>query len=95
MGLSWSVHVMTVPFNMASEVAVTLRVDVKSNRDGVGVSMVEMRVVVKIPRTVGIPTGSFPIYLISGLNAGLFHSRMKPPVTVHVRVTSSLGQRAP
>ena len=93
-GLSWSVHVMTVPFNMASGVAVTLRVDVKSNIIGVGVDMLEMRVAVKIPRSVSIPTGSFPRYLISSLNAGLFHSRMKPPVTVHVRVTSSPGQTA-
>ena len=95
MGLSWSVHVMAVPFNMASEVAVTLRVDVKSNRDGVEVGMLEMRVAVKTPRSVGIPIGSFPTYLISGFNARLFQSRLTPPVTVHVSVTSSPGQIAP
>ena len=94
MGLSWSVQVMTVPFNMASGVTVTLRVDVKSNRDGLGVGMLETRMVVKIPRSVGNPKGTFSRYLISGLNAGLFHSRLNPPVTVHVRVTSSPGQIA-
>ena len=89
-GLSWSLHVTTVPFNMASGVAVTLRVDVRSARGGV-----KVRVAVKIPR-----------FLISGgcsvarnrtiLNAVLLHSRLvAPPVTVHVRITSSLGQMAP
>jgi len=86
--LSNSVQVMTVPFNMASGASVTLRVEV---RDG----MTEVSVAVKIPRCITLPTGSFTAYLIVGLNATLLHSRAKRPVTVHVRVTSSLGQTAP
>ena len=86
---------MTVPFNMVSGVAVTLRVNVKSNRDGVGFDTIEMRVAVKIPRFLTVPSGSPSTYLISVVNAGLLHSRLIVPVTVHVRVTSSLGQTAP
>ena len=84
-GLSWSLHVTTVPFNMASGVAVTLRVDVRA----------EMRVAVKIPRDIGCPTGSFPTNRTTGLNAVLLHSKLTPPVTVHVSITSSLGHMAP
>ena len=85
MGLSWSLHVTIVPFNMASGVAVTLRVDVRA----------EMRVAVKMPRSTSCPLGSFPTNLTGLLNAVLLHSRLTPPVTVHVRITSSPGQMAP
>ena len=93
MGFSWSVQVMTVPLNMAS--GVTLRVDVKSNRDGVGFDTIEMRVAAKLPCSLTVPSGSPSTYLISVVNAGLLHSRLIVPVTMHVRVTSSLGQTAP
>ena len=85
MGLSWSLHVTTVPFNMASGVAVTLRVDVRSARGGV-----KVRVTVKIPRFLIRPTGSFTINVTGLLNAVLLHSKLVvPPVTMHVRITSS------
>ena len=58
-GLNWSLHVTTVPFNMATEVAFTLRVDVKSASGGVGFGASEVRVAVKIPRFTILPTGSF------------------------------------
>ena len=90
MGLSWSLHVTTVPFNMASGVAVTLRVDVRSARGGV-----KVRVAVKIPRLT-LRGCSVARNLTTGLNAVLLHSRLvAPPVTVHVRITSSLGQMPP
>ena len=95
MGLSWSLQVTTVPFNMASGVAVTLRVDVRSDSDGLKFSDSEVRVAVKIPRFTIRPTGSSSRYLITGLNAVLLHSRLTPPVTVHVSITSSPGQMPP
>ena len=79
MGLSWSLQVTTVPFNMAS--GVTLRVDVRG----------EMRVAVKMPRFIVNSKGSFTKYRTAGLNAVLLHSRLTPPVTVHVSITSSPG----
>ena len=87
MGLSWSLHVTTVPFNMATEVAFTLRVDVRA----------EMRVAVKMPRsTGGCPTGVSLRNRTTGLNLVLLHSRLvAPPVTVHVRITSSPGHMPP
>ena len=88
-GLSWSLHVTTVPFNMVSGVAVTLRVDVRSASGGVGFAASEMRVAVKIPRSIGRSKGSFSKYLTGLLNAVLLHSRLTPPTTVHVRITSS------
>ena len=88
-GLSWSLHVTTVPFNMASGVAVTLRVDVRSARGGV-----KVRVAVKIPRLT--LRGCSVTRNLTILNAVLLHSRLvAPPVTVHVRITSSLGHMAP
>ena len=89
-GLNWSLHVTTVPFNMAPGVAVTLRVDVRFANGGV-----KVRVAVKIPRFTISPTGSFIIYRTGRLNAALLHSRRNLPVTVHVRITSSPGQIAP
>ena len=89
-GLSWSLHVTTVPFNMASGVAVTLRMDVRSAWGGV-----KVRVAVKIPRTLIRPTGSFTKKVTGLLNAVLLHSRLVAPVTVHVSVTSSPGHMAP
>ena len=69
MGLSWSLHVTTVPFNMASRVAVTLRVDVRA----------EMRVAVKMPRsTGGCPTGVSLRNRTIGLNLVLLHTRLTP-----------------
>ena len=67
MGLSWSVQVMTVPFNMTSGVEVTFRVDIKSNKGGVGFAILETRVAVKIPRSTTLPTRSFSTYLIVGV----------------------------
>ena len=93
-GLNWSLHVTTVPFNMASGVTVTLRVDVRSARGGVGFAASEMSVTVKIPRSSGRSKGSFSKNLTI-LNAVLLHSKLTPPVTVHVSVTSSLGHMAP
>ena len=94
-GFNWSLHVTTVPFNMATEVAFTLRVDVRSASDGVGFAASEMRMAVKIPRSIGRSKGSFSKYRTGLLNAVLLHSRLTPPITVHVRVTSSPGQMAP
>ena len=94
-GLRWSLHVTTVPFNMASGVAVTLRVDARSASGGVGFAASEVRVAVNTPRFTVRPTGSSSKYLTTGLNAVLLHSRLVPPVTVHVSVTSSLGQMPP
>ena len=93
-GFNWSLHVTTVPFNMASGVTVTLRVDVRSARGGVGFAASEMSVAVKIPRSSGRSKGSFSKNLTI-LNAVLLHSKLTPPVTVHVRITSSLGHMAP
>ena len=93
-GFNWSLHVTTVPFNMASGVTVTLRVDVRSARGGVGFAASEMSVAVKIPRSSGCSKGSFSKNLTI-LNAVLLHSKLTPPVTVHVSVTSSLGHMAP
>ena len=91
MGLSWSLHVTTVPFNMASRVAVTLRVDVRSDRGGV-----KVRVVVKMPRFLISPTRSFTKNVTGLLNAVLLHSRLvAPPVTVHVSIASSPGHMPP
>ena len=90
LALNRSLHVTTVPFNMASGVAVTLRVDVRSVSGGV-----RMRVAVKLPRYILCPIGLFTIYRIGRLNAALLHSIKTSPVTVHVSVTSSPGQMAP
>ena len=56
MGFSWSLQVITVPFNMASGASVTLRVEI---RDRMGVDMTVVRVAVKIPRFITLPSGSF------------------------------------
>ena len=91
MGLSWSLHVTTVPLNMVSGVAVTLRVDVRSDRGGV-----KVRVAVKLPRFLIRPTGSFSKNVTGSLNAVLLHSRLVVPlVTVHVSITSSPGHIPP
>jgi len=51
-----SVQVMTVPFNMASGASVTLRVEI---RDRMGFDMTEVRVAVKILRSLTLPSSSF------------------------------------
>ena len=56
MGFSWSLQVITVPFNMASGASVTLRVGIK---DGMGFDMTEVRVAVKIPLSLTVPSGTF------------------------------------
>ena len=95
MGLVPSEQVMTVPFSIASGVAVTLRVETKFNEPKiVEFGVTEVRVAVKTPRTTTTPNSNW-VYLIKGLNASLLHSSMTPPTTMHVRVTSSPGQIAP
>jgi len=56
MGFSWSLQVITVPFNMTPGASVTLRVEI---RDRMGFDMTEVRVAVKIPRSITLPSGSF------------------------------------
>ena len=51
MGLSRSVQVMTVPFNIASWVTVALSVEVKSDEE-LELGTTEIRVAVNIPRCV-------------------------------------------
>ena len=94
-GLSWSLHVTTVPFNMVCGVAVTLRVDVRSDSDGLTFSVSEMRVAVKTLRSIGCPKALPSANRTGLLNAVLLHSRRTPPVTMHVRVTSCPGHMPP
>ena len=54
MGLSRSVQVMTVPFNIASWVTVTLRVEVKSDEE-LELGTTEIRAAVNIPCCVSPP----------------------------------------